>query len=222
MEQNQRTPGTETVPTSAAGMGAAPLEPAPLEPTPREPTPLEPAPVTPRPVAVTATPTARKGGGARLINIALARAVALAIAGVAFAAGRFTAPSPVTAGNFPNRGGGQGFPFSSGAPNGRQGGAGGFLAGGGVTVQGTVESITATTLTLKTASGQTIQIALGGTTTYHAQSDASASDVTTGGTVLVRLNLRGGAGNGGTGGNGGAAGNGDATNPTASDVTVVP
>src|SRR6185369_17849315 len=85
-------------------------------------------------------------------------------------------------------------------------------------LEGTVESVTDTTLTLKTASGQTIQVALNGSTTYHAQTDATASDVTTGGKVLVRLSGRGGF----VGGNGGPAASGAPTSPTANDVTVVP
>jgi hypothetical protein len=153
-------------------------------------------------------PAARRGGGARLINVALGVALVLALGGVAFAAGRLTAPTSVTAGNLPGGGiqigpgkDGQGF-----VQNGKPGGA--FT--GGPTLEGTVESITDTTLTLKTADGQTIQIALESSTTYHAQTDATADDVTTGGKVQVRLNVR--AGNG----------SGNATNPAASDVTVVP
>jgi hypothetical protein len=167
-------------------------------------------------------PPVRRSRGARILNAVLAVAVALAIAGVAFAVGRLTAPAAVAAARFGNGGPGQIFNGNgAGRGQGGQGGVGGFLAGGGITVEGTVESITDTTLTLKTASGQTIQIALAGATTYHAQSDASASDVKTGGTVLVRLNLRGGAGNGGPGSSPGTS-NGGATNAPASDVTVVP
>jgi hypothetical protein len=182
-----------------------------------------PASVGAMPPPVLPAPVVRRSRGARILNAVLAVAVALAIAGVAFAAGRLTAPAPAFAGRFGNGSPGQIFNGNGNGNGGSraQGGAGGFLAGGGVTIQGTVESITDTTLTLKTASGQTIQIALEGTTTYHAQSDASASDVKTGGTVLVRLNLRGGFGNPGPGSSPGTA-NGGATNPTASDVTVVP
>jgi len=179
---------------------------------------MPPAAVLPPPV--TPGPAVRRSRGATILNAVLAIAVALAIAGVAFAVGRFTAPAAVAAGRFGN--GGPGGVFNgNGNGNGSGRGAGGFLAGGGVTIEGTVESISDTTLTLKTASGQTIQIALEGTTTYHAQSDARASDVKTGGTVLVRLNLRGGLGDGGPGASPGT-GTGGATNPTASDVTVVP
>jgi hypothetical protein len=176
---------------------------------------------TSAPVAVTepvmsSRPNAPRSGSGRLINLALGGALVLAIAGVAFAVGRVTAPAPVTAGAFPGGNGGQ-FPIPSGGafsggnrPGGGNGGPGGLFASGGVTVEGTVESISDTTLTLKTANGQTIQIALDGTTAYHAQSDATVEDVTTGATVLVRLDL-GGLGAGGTG-----------TGSSANDVTVVP
>jgi hypothetical protein len=201
--------------------------------------PMNPAPLTPPESATPATavvspgatmlpvvpgPAVRRSRGTRILNAVLAVAVALAIAGVAFAVGRFSAPAAAAAGRFGNGGPGQlfnGNGNANGSGNGGGRGTGGFLAGGGVTIEGTVESITDTTLTLKTASGQTIQIALGGTTTYHAQSDASASKVKSGGTVLVRLNLRGGFGNAGPGSSPGTA-DGGATNPTASDVTVVP
>ena len=170
------------------------------------------------PMAVSPTPVARRPRGSRLLNIALGGALVLAIAGVAFAVGRFTAPTAVSAGNFPNgAGGGQFFRNGQGGgQNGATDGRGAFF-GSGVTIEGTVQSVSGSTLTLMTASGQTIQIALDGSTTYHAQTDASASDVTTGGKVLVRLNLRGAGG----GANGPTA-SGAPTNPTASDVTVVP
>lgn len=182
--------------------------------------PLQPAPIQPAPQPAEAgrvkafAPSAKRAGSARLLNVVLGLAVVLAIGGVAFAAGRLTAPAPTN-------------PFGAGGPgqfnggnrgtNG-QGGPGGFLGGGGgITLEGTVESVSGTTLTLKTANGQTIQIALNGSTTYHAQSDASASEVTTGGTVRVEVS-------GFRGGGPGASfnPNGGATSQTASDVTVVP
>jgi hypothetical protein len=168
------------------------------------------APVTVTEPAMSSRPNARRSGSGRLINLALGGAIVLAIAGVAFAVGRVTAPAPVTAGAFPGGNGGQ-FPIPSGGvfPGGNRPG-GGLLGAGGVTVEGTVESISDTTLTLKTADGQTIQIALDETTAYHAQSDATVQDVTTGATVLVRLDL------------GGQGGTGTGTGSSANDVTVVP
>ena len=172
----------------------------------------------PAPTHRVPTPAPQKRGSARLINLALGGALVLAIGGVAFAAGRMTAPASagtITGGNgfpggFPGGGGfnGNGGPRAS---NGIVGGPGGIVTGGGATIQGTVESITDTTLTLKTEDGQTIQIALEGTTTYHAQTNASSNEVKSGGKVLVRIGFRGAGG--GTGGT---------ANLSASDVTVVP
>ena len=211
MDQQSQNPFGETTAASVP-------EPRSASGAPSAPTPAPSTSSAAMPAAVAPTPVARRSRSARLLNVALAGAVALAIAGVAFAAGRLTAPPSVTAGNFGN-GGGQFLPGGNGqnGQNGRPNGAGG-LFNGGLTLEGTVESVTDTTLTLKTASGQTIQIALDGSTTYHAQTDATASDVTTGGKVLVRLNGRGGLG----GANGGPTPSGAPTSPTAGDVTVVP
>lgn len=178
-----------------------------------EPVPTEHVPASG--VSGAARPTAAKRGNARLLNLALGGALVLAIGGVAFAAGRMTAPA--TAGTGLPRGqnfGNGALPGSSGAPGG-PGGFGGFggAGGGGASVEGTVESISGTTLTLKTADGQTIQIALSDTTTYHAQTDATSDAVAAGGKVLVRIGFRGTPG----------TGNGNGTgNLSASDVTVVP
>jgi hypothetical protein len=201
MQSQDPITATEPPATAAPAPPAQPATPHPTEP-----------------MAVSSTPVARRPRGSRLLNIALGGALVLAIAGVAFAVGRFTAPTAASAGNFPNGAGGGQF-FRNGQGGGQNGATdgGGAFFGGGATIEGTVQSVSGSTLTLMTASGQTIQIALDGSTTYHAQTDASASDVTTGGKVLVRLNLRGAGG----GANGPTA-SGASTNPTASDVTVVP
>lgn len=174
--------------------------------------PLQPSPpVAPMPPVPTAAAAAPRRNNARILNVALAGALVLAVAGVSFAAGRVTAPAAPAGfrgGAFP--GNGNVGPGASGAPNGR---GGGFLGGGGATIEGTVESVSDTTLTLKTTDGQTIQIALSDTTTYHAQTDASASAVAAGGKVLVRIGFRGGQGTGTAPGAG---------NLSATDVTTVP
>ena len=158
--------------------------------------------------AVVAPTGARKNGGARLLNVALAGALVVAVAGVAFAAGRLTAPPTVAAGAFPG-GGVRIGPGADGQDSGQNGRPGGAFTGG-PTIEGTVESITDTTLTIKTSSGETMQIAVDDTTTYHAQTDATADDITTGGKVLIRLDLQAGSGSG------------SVTSPSASDITVVP
>ena len=169
---------------------------------------LEPAPLATERVLVTPA-VARKSRSGSALNVVLGGALVLAVAGVAFATGRMTAPAPtgLAGGQLPNgRPGGQVITGADGKPAGGPAG----LVSGGPTIEGTVESVTATTLTIKTASGETVQIALDDTTTYHAQSDASSDDVATGGKVLVRVNLRA------------PGGSGSVTNPSASDVTVVP
>jgi hypothetical protein len=84
------------------------------------------------------------------------------------------------------------------------------FAAGGATIDGTVTAVDADSMTIKTASGQEIEITLDGSTTYHRQSSATSSDVKTGGTVVVRLDL------------GPKDGGSTSTGPTASDVTVAP
>lgn len=70
--------------------------------------------------------------------------------------------------------------------------------------------MTADSITITTATGQSVTIATSGTTTYHQAASASAADVNTGGAVIVRLGAP-------TPGASAAP-----TGPTANDVTVVP
>jgi hypothetical protein len=152
-------------------------------------------------------------------------AAAVAIGGISFAIGHVTAGSGTAAatpalgrGGFgpgagrsfsiPSLAPGQTFDTSQFGGNGR----GGF--GGGT--QGTVQSISGGTLTIKLANGSTMTINLTGTTTYHKEDAASQSDITTGSTVRVTVA-------GGANGNPGATpAPGATTAPrTASDVTLV-
>jgi len=187
----------------------------PFQPAAPEPEPVR-APMDPVGAPTEPVPTARpkpKSGTPGWINVLLGLAVAVAIGGVAFAAGRMTAPAAADANGFGRNvpGGFQGGGYFGrgyfGGPGDGQGGRGLFGAGG-ATVQGTVTSITADKITITTAGGQTVDIALDGTTTYHQESSAASGDVKTGGTVIVRLTLR----QGGT----------TQTSPSASDVTIVP
>jgi hypothetical protein len=143
------------------------------------------------------SPTAellQKAGGRktpRTALIALALAGVLVVGGGGFALGRVTAPSPTFAG-FPGGGnggnGGNGFPGLGGGPNGS--GGGGFRGGG---LEGTVESISGDTMTLKTANGSTITVTLSSTTTYAKQVGGQASDITQGATVRIGVNVTAGA-----------------------------
>jgi hypothetical protein len=183
------------------------------------------SPVVPSSVGTAPPPivVAKKtGSGGRLLNIVLAAAVAVAIGGVAFAVGRSTAPVSAATGagrggNFGGFPGGSFAPRASGQPGFGRGG-GGFGAGGaGLTVSGTVVSVAGDTLTIKTASGQTIEVTTGATTTYDTQAPATAADVQAGKTVQVQLTFAGG-------GAGRPNASSAPTGPvgTASSVTVVP
>jgi hypothetical protein len=167
-------------------------QPEPFQPGAPEPAAVPTTPVTPAPVTVAATagPARKTSSGGRWLNLVLVVAAAVAIGGVAFAIGRGTAPASASTGNgpvfegaFP---GGSFVPGASGAPGLIRGGPGGGL-GGGLRVEGTVESVDGDTMTIKTANGQTITVSTDTSTTYHTQTDASASDVTAGKTVQVQL-----------------------------------
>lgn len=175
------------------------------------------------PQPVPAQPARRGSSGSRILNLVLGLAIAVAVAGVAFAVGRATAPATASTngsgtgngsgtfpgGNFPGRGYFPGGNGGTGNGNGN-GGLGGF---GGLAIEGTVDSVTTDSVTIKTASGATVTIGLNSDTQYHQATPATASDVAAGKSVVVRVT--GGFRQGGNG-------NGTASLGTASDVTVEP
>ncbi|HLX35759.1 MAG TPA: hypothetical protein VKR30_11035 [Candidatus Limnocylindrales bacterium] len=180
------------------------------------PVPPEPTPSGVPGSGLTTSPTSVRV--VRWVNVALGLALAVAIGGVAFAAGRMTAPQAAAAGANGRNGAGRvfaggefpgGFGGNGAVPGAGIGRTGAF--GGGASIQGTVTAISPTSITVQTAGGQSVTIALDSTTTYHQQATATAGDVQTGGTVIVRLNVRAPTtGQTGTGG------------PSASDITIVP
>ena len=193
-----------------------PLTPRPTDPTPpAAPTwqPPAPAPTAAPLILPTVKP---KSASSRLGTYLLGLAVLVAAAGVAFAAGRVTAPAAATNGNFPRGSFGAGFGAgASFGPGGFGGGAALGANGGGVSLSGTVTAVDGSTMTLKLASGQTITIDLPGTTTYRTATTASSSAVTTGSSVVVEVTGFGGRGLGG-----GAIAASGAASITASAVTV--
>jgi hypothetical protein len=162
-----------------------------------------------------------------LVNVLLGVALVVAVGGVAFAAGRATAPAAAATNGRGFNGNGQAFgggglePNASGAPG--RGGFNGAFAAGGLTIEGTVTAVTADSITLQLASGQSITIPTDSQTTYHTRSAATASDVATGSTVLVQLSGgRGTTGQGGQDGGPTASGAPGRTPASASSVTLVP
>jgi hypothetical protein len=134
------------------------------------------------------------------LNVILALAVVVAVGGVAFAVGRNTAPVAAATGRGNGNIGGGNFgnrsfaPGASGAPGGGGGFGGGFGGGAaGFNLSGTVQSVTADTLTITTTNGQTLTFTLGASTAYDTKAPAAASDVKVGSKVEVQLdNFRGG------------------------------
>ena len=188
------------------------------------------SPAVPSAASAAALPVAavssnRGGGPSRILDLLLALAAAVAIAGVAFAIGRMTAPTGVSTGLA--RGG-----FAAGGGVGSGGGFGRAGRGGVLAIQGSVVAVTSDHLTLKLASGQTVQIPLSTTTAYHRSGPATVTDVATGSQVLVQFAPRvPGSPNQGSGGGGqavpgqspAAPGQGEPRflSGAATDVTVV-
>lgn len=122
-------------------------------------------------------------------NLLLAVAGIVAIAGIAFAAGRFTAPAAaVTPGNgnfglFPGGSFDPGsFPGGQGGPG--QGGPGaGF---GNATLRGEVTAVSDSSITLELQNGSTIDVPIDESTDYQAATEATPSEVAVGSSVLVQ------------------------------------
>jgi hypothetical protein len=167
-------------------------------------------------------PLVKPRSSGRFLNAILAIALVVAVGGVAFAVGRTTAPAAAATGNRGNFGAGNFLgpgaslaPGASAAPGGLIGGGQGGL-GGGLTVSGTVQSVTSDTLTIETTSGQTVELGLDTDTTYHRKTDGAAADVAAGSTVEVQLDFAGGLGRPT------ASADTSSLGGTASSVTVVP
>jgi len=148
----------------------------------------------------------------RLLDIALALAAVLAIGGVAFAAGRITAPAG--AGPAFARGLAPGgtivTPDGSFDPNGPK--PGGLALNGGLAIDGTVTAVDADSITLKLANGQEMTFSLDDSTNYHEATDASPSDVAVGDDVSVTASGNGRAPAAGS--------SGETPRLSARDVTV--
>jgi len=171
-------------------------DPAPIPPaSPAAPPPAaQPAPVTyPAPPV---RPAKEQGRGGTIL---LAVAGLVAVAGVAFAGGRLTAP-PAAAANGGTRTGN--FPFGSFAPGGgfRGGGGGAFPGGGGlglarsIDVRGQVTAVTADSITIQTDTGADVTLPIDSSTTYHSAAAATSSSVTVGSTVVIEPGTGAGAG----------------------------
>ena len=143
----------------------------------------------PTPAPIPVTPVVKpKAKGGRLTNGVLAIAALVAVAGLAFAGGRATAPASAATGFQPPNG------FPAGGPTGSFDPStlgGGFGADRTVTLTGTVKSLDGSTLVITAADGTETTIDVSGTS-YHAQAAATAADVTAGDSVQVAVSGLGG------------------------------
>jgi hypothetical protein len=201
-----------------------PAPPAAADPTPAALPPTFGAPPPVNPDIFSSIAAAKPRARITLTSILLAAAAVVAVAGIAFAVGRVTAPSGTANPNGFGRalnGGNGTFNARNGAFPGANGnGNGGGLFGaanGGIELRGTVTSVDGDRITVQLANGQSVKVQTSSSTTYHTQASGSASDVSNGKSVIVQVGgatgLRGLFGQGGTGNTG------TATIP-ATDVTV--
>ncbi|HYM82731.1 MAG TPA: hypothetical protein VEY67_01095 [Candidatus Dormibacteraeota bacterium] len=192
-----------------------------------EPVAPEPAPVVRRPAS---QPPRRSAGTALVLGVA----AVVAVGGLAFAAGRLTAPTAIAASNTGagnggggNGGGGNGNGFGNGNGGGFGNGGGGLGGGtglrgaGGFGLRGTVTAVASDHLTIQLANGTTINVPVTASTTYHQEQAGSASDVQVGRQVQIQLTRPTGA----TASPGADASPGASGGPrfgAASDVIVLP
>lgn len=211
---------------------ASPTNPGTTEPSPwagpsasgaDHPILVTPVPVRPAPVVF--RPEPKRRGGPSAFALVFSLAALLCVGGVAFAAGRLSAPAAVASNGTGFQGAGNGrFPNASPGASFQPGGGGfgGGFGAGGVSVEGTVTAVAADgTITLKIANGGTLEVKTDGQTTYHNESGGSASDVATGKTVRVQLSRSALGGGGFGGGAGGPAASGQPVAQAATDILVV-
>lgn len=193
-------------------------------------------PVTPEPFRTPPPLRPRRSGGASGLTVAVALVVLIAGCSVSFALGRATAPTTPAAalsgqagdGSAQASGGGTSAggtspgtqPNVSLSPNGNafrgggddNGGFGRGFGSGGPSLQGTVQAVTGTAMTVTLSNGATITVGLTPSTTYHQQTTATQAALAPGANVILRVSGRFGD----------DAGQGGSTLGTATDVTVVP
>jgi hypothetical protein len=185
--------------------------------TPADAPVLDPAPAAGEASPITSDGTAGRQRRSGAVTGLLAIIALAATAGIAFAVGRATAPEAAasavndTNGNPPAQ-------FNADASF-RPDQLGplddqlGDVPGLGASIRGEVTAISADSITIKLASGETVTVATASTTTYHARQVVSNADVSTGDTVVVTLTR--------LGPNGNRAGLGQ-QNRAAADITVLP
>ena len=150
------------------------------------------------------------------VTVLLAVSALVAVGGIGFAVGHVATPGGTdTTGQ--NGNGGQFGPNASGIPGNlgsfRPDGNGGF-GSGAASISGTLVSVSADSFTVKLASGETVTIATGSSTTYHSQTSGANTDLATGETVTVQTSSAS------TGSNASSSSSPGTGARTATDVTI--
>lgn len=147
-----------------------------------------------RALPVRPNPPRRASAGTALLSVA----ALVAVAGIAFAGGRLTAPAAAAAlpagfgtgaGGFGTGAGAAGNGATGDTGGTRTGGFGGLRGAGGA-IDATVTAVAPDHISVQIggATGPTIDIKTDSSTTYHTQQTGSAGDVTAGSKVLVQFN----------------------------------
>jgi hypothetical protein len=110
----------------------------------------------------------------------------VAVGGVGFALGHVTAASNPSSSARPSGLGGRGFASLAPGQTFNPTQLGGTRAGTAV-ISGTVQSFDGTNLVLSEVGGESVTIDIAGTTTYHGETTASASQIAAGTTVTVAI-----------------------------------
>ncbi len=188
-------PGGQAPTSSPVPYGGAPIMAAPSE-----------APVYPVPIA----PVKQQKKSSTALNVLLGLGLVVAVGGIAFAAGRLTAPASASTASGNGANGGFAGRFGNN-PNASFPPGGGFAGrgAGAIALEGTVTAIDANGITIQTTAGQAVTIGTTSSTSYQTASSGSATDAAVGSTVLIQLDpTTGGFGGGGFGGGGFGNGNG--------------
>ena len=183
---------------------------------------LEPAPAALPPMPMPVAKRSSRGG-----TIALLVAGFIAAAGLAFAAGRLTAPAAAASTTGGPTGGFRFGPGRSLAP-GQTFPVGGQFGGGrafasGLTLRGEVTAIKTDSITVKLDDGTSVQIPLNPSTTFHQATSSSGEDVAVGDKVAVQAGAPTitGGGPGSSPAASPGAGTGQFQFGPAADVTVI-
>jgi hypothetical protein len=193
-------------PENRSSVPTAPTAPPPPPP----PLPYVSGPTEPPVYSVPVAPVRPQKRSSTALHVLLGLGLVVAVGGIAFAAGRLTAPASASAATGNGANGGFAGRFGNN-PNASFPVGGGFAGrgAGAIALEGTVTAVDASGITVQLTSGQSITVGTTSSTTYQTAATGTSTDASVGSSVLVQLDpTTGGFGGGGFGGGGFGNGNG--------------